>query len=265
MGRIIAIANQKGGVGKTTTAVNLGASLAASRKHVLIVDCDPQGNASSGLGIRCDALEKHLYMVLMGDVDVAEAITGTPMKLLKVLPSHSDLFGIEVELAQHPQREQYLKKHLHGLRDAFDFIILDCPPSLGVITINALAAADTILAPIQCEYYALEGLTQLLNTVRRVQRNFNSRLRIEGIVLTMFDRRNRLSHEVASQVRTYFPHSVFKTVIPRNVRLSESPSHGLPVLLYEPQSTGALSYLALAQEIMKNGRKEVHGQEKRPG
>jgi chromosome partitioning protein len=255
MGRIIAIANQKGGVGKTTTAVNLGASLAASRKRVLVVDCDPQGNASSGLGIKCGILNKHLYTVLMGDLEAADAVISTPMELLKLIASHPDLFGVEVELIQQPEREQYLKKRLYSIVNDFDFVILDCPPSLGVLTLNALTAADTILAPIQCEYYALEGLTQLLNTVRRVQRHLNSRLRVEGIVLTMFDSRNRLSHDVASQVRKYFPWAVFKTVIPRNVRLSESPSHGLPVLLYEPHSTGAHSYLALAQEIMKDGRK----------
>lgn len=254
MGRIICIANQKGGVGKTTTAVNLAASLAFRKKKALIVDCDPQGNATSGLGIDREQLDKDLYLLLRGEIDITEALSDSPMEGLKIIPSDPDLFGAEVELIQRENRHQILKERLSTVRSQFDYIMLDCPPSLGLLTINAMTAADTVLAPIQCEYYALEGLTQLLNTVRRVQRSFNPRLRVEGILLTMFDRRNRLSHQVASEVQRYFPQSVFRTIIPRNVRLSESPSHGLPAMLYDAQSVGAKAYMQLAREILRNGR-----------
>ncbi len=253
--RIISIANQKGGVGKTTTAINLAASLAAINKKALLVDCDPQGNASSGLGIKRDEANLDIYRLLLGEASCIDVIRDTPMKRLKIIPSNTDLFGAEVELMGHENRHQILKERLSSVRSEFDFILLDCPPSLGLLTINAMTAADSVIAPIQCEYFALEGLTQLLNTVRRVQRSFNPRLRIEGILLTMFDGRNRLSHQVANEVSKHFKKAVFKTVIPRNVRLSESPSHGLPVALYDIHSSGAKAYFQLAKEIARNGKK----------
>ena len=255
MNRVICIANQKGGVGKTTTAVNLGASLAAGRKKVLLLDCDPQGNASSGLGVDRSLVSKDLYRFLLGEASANEVVVDSSMKGLKLIPSNTDLFGAEVELIDWENRNLILRERIAELRKDFDYTLLDCPPSLGLLTINAMAAADSVIAPIQCEYYALEGLTQLLNTVRRVQRSLNPRLRVEGILLTMFDGRNRLSHQVVAEVQKYFKESVFSTIIPRNVRLSESPSHGLPVILYDPQSAGAKAYMLLARELVRNGRR----------
>ncbi len=255
MGRVICIANQKGGVGKTTTSVNLGAFLAESQKKVLLVDCDPQGNSTSGLGVDREKMPHTVYHLLLGEASSAESIVETPVKNFHLVPSNPELFGAEVELMDWENKYQLLKERLSDVRNQFDFLLLDCPPSLGLLTINAMTAADSVIAPMQCEYYALEGLTQLLNTVRRVQRSLNPALRVEGILLTMFDVRNRLSHQVASEVHKYFKESVFRTVIPRNVRLSESPSHGLPINLYDPSSAGAKAYAQLAREILSNGRK----------
>jgi len=253
MGRIICIANQKGGVGKTTTAVNLSASLAAAEKTILLIDCDPQGNATSGLGIPKDKLHRHLYHLLIGEADPSEVTISTRLPHLHLIPAQSDLTGVEVELISAPSRETFLKNNISTIASSYDYIIIDCPPSLGLLTINALTAANSVLIPIQCEYYALEGLSSLLRTVKTVKQRFNSFLTIEGILMTMFDARNNLSHQIVKEVDSHFPKDRLQTIIPRNVRLSESPSHGLPVLLYDINSTGARSYLMLAREIMGNG------------
>jgi len=257
MSRIISIANQKGGVGKTTTAVNLSASLAAAEKTVLLIDCDPQGNATSGLGIPKDQLQRHLYHLLIGQADADEVTLSTRLPHLRLIPSQSDLIGVEVELISAPSRETFLKDKISALASSYDYIIIDCPPSLGLLTINALTAANSVLIPIQCEYYALEGLSSLLRTVKSVKQRFNSFLAIEGILMTMFDARNNLSRQIVQEVDAHFPKDRLQTVIPRNVRLSESPSHGLPVLLYDINSTGARSYLMLAREIMGNGKRHA--------
>jgi chromosome partitioning protein len=249
MGKIIAIANQKGGVGKTTTAVNLSASLGAAEKRVLLVDADPQANASSGLGVRVKRDEDTIYEVLMEAANASEIIRKTA--LLDIIPSHPKLAGAEIELVPLMAREKKMKSALSGLSKEYDFIIIDCPPSLGLLTLNTLAASDSVLIPIQCEYYALEGLSQLLGTIRMVQKHLNPDLKIEGVLLTMFDRRLRLSSQVAEEAITYFGDVVYKSVIPRNVRLSECPSFGKPVLMYDVQSAGARSYLKLAQEIIE--------------
>jgi chromosome partitioning protein len=253
LGSILAIANQKGGVGKTTTAVNLGASLAAAERSCLLVDCDPQGNATTGLGFKRGALGKSVYDVILSATAAEEAVAGTVLPGFFLIGANADLIGAEVEMATAEEREFRLRKKLVSLRGKFDYVLLDCPPSLGFLTLNALTSADGILVPLQCEYYALEGLSQLLKTVRAVKRSLNPSLELAGIVLTMYDGRNNLSLQVAEEVRRHFREGVFQTVIPRNVRLSEAPSHGKPALLYDVRSTGAQSYLALARELIQRG------------
>lgn len=251
MGKIIAIANQKGGVGKTTTAVNLGACLADMGKRVLVVDIDPQGNTTSGLGIDKKAVGKCVYDVLIGGLPMSEVLQPTRLPTLQVAPSTLDLAGAEIELVSVIAREHRLKKALGEVKGQFDFILIDCPPSLGLLTINALTAADSLLIPIQCEFYALEGLGQLMNTVFLVQANLNPGLKIEGVVLTMFDGRTNLSIQVVEEVKRYFRNKVYRTIIPRNVRLSEAPSHGKPIIIYDPKSKGAEVYTELAKEVAR--------------
>lgn len=252
MALVLAIANQKGGVGKTTTAVNLSASLAASEKRVLLVDLDPQGNASSGLGLKREEAEDRptIYHALLGEHDARSAIVATEVPHLSLLPSDPDLVGAELELVSVLARESRLQKALVSLRGEYDYVILDCPPSLGLLTINALVAADRVLVPLQCEYYALEGLGSLLRTIELIRANLNRELQLDGVVLTMFDARNNLARQVTRDVEAHLPGRVYKTVIPRNVRLSEAPSHGRPVILYDIESKGAQSYLALAGEML---------------
>jgi chromosome partitioning protein len=254
LGRIICISNQKGGVGKTTTAVNLAASLAVAEGRTLLVDFDPQGNASSGLGLEKDLSRPTCYEFIAGDATADQAIVSTEIKHLYLMSSDQRLAGAEIELVDQPGREHFLKRCLVPLLPRFDYILIDTPPSLGLLTLNALTAAQSLLIPIQCEYYALEGLTQLLNTVNLVQQGLNPGLRIEGVLLTMFDPRLRLSNQVAEEARGHFGSAVYDTVIPRNVTLGESPSFGKPVILHDIQSRGAQSYLALAQEVMAYGK-----------
>lgn len=253
--KIIALANQKGGVGKTTTAINLAASLSMMRKKVLVVDSDPQGNTSSGLGVNGKDAEAHLYHCYADEVPPAEAIRQVNgLKNLDILPTHIDLIGVEVELMTAKQREKFLSKMLSKLREDYDYIFIDCPPSLGLLTINALTASDSVIIPMQCEYFALEGLSQLIRTVRLVKNSYNKKLAVEGLLLTMYDGRNKLTHQVALEVKKHFKNRVYNTVIPRNVRLSESPSHGKPVMLYDHRSTGAISYLKLGKEFLRKQR-----------
>jgi len=251
MSKIIAIANQKGGVGKTTTAVNLSSCLAVKGKKVLIIDIDPQGNTTSGLGIDKTRIEKSIYDVIINDVPINETYIETKVKNLVLSPSNIQLAGAEVELVSVISRETRLKYALQDIKDDFHYIIIDCPPSLGLITVNALTAADTILVPIQCEYYALEGLSQLMNTVKLVQKHLNPDLKVEGVVLTMFDARTNLSIQVVEEVKKYFGNKVYRTIIPRNVRLSEAPSYGLPIILYDSKSKGAECYMDLADEVIE--------------
>lgn len=259
MGRIISIANQKGGVGKTTTAVNIGAILAKKGKKVLLIDADPQGNATSGLGLEKE-YELTLYDVLINECSVESTLQSTNIKNLKVCPSNMDLAGAEVELVSQMSREQRLKERVEEIRDEFDFIFIDCPPSLGLITLNAFTASDSVLIPVQCEYFALEGLGQLLQTINLVKKHLNKSLEVEGAVLTMYDIRTNLSNQVVKEVKRYFDDKVYKTVIPRNIRLSEAPSFGMPITLYDPKSKGARAYEKLAREILKND--ELRNQKK---
>ena len=251
LAKIICIANQKGGVGKTTTAVNLSACVAQLGKRVLLIDIDPQGNTTSGLGVNKNRIEYSIYDVLINDVDASEAILDTMIDTLKLLPSRMELAGAEVELVNLLAREQRLKNAVAPLRDRFDYIFVDCPPSLGLLTLNALTMADTLLVPIQCEYYALEGLSQLMNTVKLIRRNLNPGLEVEGVVLTMYDGRTNLSQQVVGEVKRFFKNKVYDTIIPRSVRLGEAPSVGLPISLYAPRSTGAAAYGALAEELVE--------------
>lgn len=250
MAKVIAIANQKGGVGKTTTAVNLSSCLAYKGKKVVIIDIDPQGNTTSGLGIDKNVIEKSTYDIIINDEEIERALIKTVIENLFICPSNINLVGAEVELVSVISRETRLKTALRDIKEKYDFILIDCPPSLGLLTLNALTAADTILVPIQCEYYALEGLSQLMNTVKLVQKHLNPSLDVEGVVLTMFDARTNLSIQVVEDVKKYFKNKVYRTVIPRNVRLSEAPSFGLPIILYDPKSKGAECYLELAQEVI---------------
>jgi chromosome partitioning protein len=249
MKTIVAIANQKGGVGKTTTAINLGAALGALEKRVLLVDCDPQGNATRGLGIEAEA--PHLYHVLVGESPTSAAIRPTEFSGLSLLPSDRELVGVEVEFVGTDQWETRLRKTLRGLLDDYDVILLDCPPSLGHLTVNALSAADRILVPLQCEYFALEGISELVATVQRVQSRMNPQLTIGGILLTMYDERTNLSREVADEVRRHFEDKVYRAIVPRNIRLAEAPSHGMPILHYDIKSKGAEAYLAVAREFLQ--------------
>ena len=251
MGKVISIANQKGGVGKTTTTVNLGTILAKKGKKVLLIDTDPQGNATSGLGITKE-IENSTYDILVGEVEISSVIQETAVKNLKVCPSNISLAGAEVELVSMMSREQRLKTKLDAIKDEFDYILIDCPPSLGLITLNAFTASDSVLIPVQCEYFALEGLGQLLNTVNLVKKHLNKNLEIEGALLTMYDARTNLSNQVVKEVKKYFENKVYKTVIPRNVRLSEAPSYGMPITIYDPRSKGAKAYEKFAKELLKN-------------
>jgi chromosome partitioning protein len=256
MGKTIAIANQKGGVGKTTTAVNLSSCLAVAEKRTLLIDIDPQANSCSGLGIERDRNEATIYDVLVDNVQLKEIIVSTSIPYLQVAPSNINLTGAELELVSTMAREAKLKKAVLPMKEEFDFVIVDCPPSLGLLTLNTLTAADSVIIPIQCEYYALEGLSQLLNMVRLVQKNLNQNLEIEGVLLTMFDSRLNLSKQVAKEVKDYFGDKVYASVIPRNVRLSEAPSFGKPIILYDIFSTGAKGYMKLAKEVIERCKNE---------
>lgn len=249
--KIIAIANQKGGVGKTTTAINLAASLATLERPTLLIDADPQANSSSGLGVNVSEVETSIYECIINGLDPREAIYTTDIAGLDVLPAHIDLVGAEVEMLGLEQREYCLKKLLEGLRGEYDYILIDCSPSLGLITVNALVAAQSVIVPVQCEYFALEGISQLLNTIRIIKQKLNENLQIEGFLLTMFDGRLRLANQIYDEMKRHFQELVFKTVIVRNVKLSEAPSHGMPAVLYDADSKGALCYLNLAKEILK--------------
>ncbi|MEI3604439.1 AAA family ATPase [Pseudogracilibacillus sp. SE30717A] len=254
MGKIIAITNQKGGVGKTTSTVNLGASLALLGNKVLLIDIDPQGNATSGVGVNKGDMDKCVYNILVDDLDAKEVCVPTEVENLSIIPATIQLAGAEIELVPTISREVKLKKALDEIKDQYDYILIDCPPSLGLLTINALTSADSVLIPVQCEYYALEGLSQLLNTIRLVQKHLNKQLMIEGVLLTMLDARTNLGIQVIEEVKKYFQDKVYKSIIPRNVRLGEAPSHGKPITVYDPKSRGAEVYLELAKEVMEVGQ-----------
>lgn len=251
MGKVISVANQKGGVGKTTTTVNLSTLLAKKGKKVLLIDTDPQGNATSGLGVTKE-LENSVYDILVGEIGFDETVQETAIKNLKICPSNISLAGAEVELVSMMSREQRLKTKLDVVKEQYDYILIDCPPSLGLITLNAFTASDSVLIPVQCEYFALEGLGQLLNTVNLVKKHLNKNLEIEGALLTMYDARTNLSNQVVKEVKKYFENKVYKTVIPRNVRLSEAPSYGMPISIYDARSKGAKAYDKLTKEFLKN-------------
>ncbi len=251
MGKIIALANQKGGVGKTTTSMNLAASLATLEKKVLLLDADPQANASSGLGVDIAEIDSSIYNCLIDHTDIRESIYTTDINGLDIVPSHIDLVGAEIEMLNLPNREKVLSDLLNPLKDEYDYILIDCSPSLGLITVNALTAADSVIIPVQCEYFALEGISKLLNTIKIIKTKLNPRLEIEGFLLTMFDGRLRLANQIYEEVKRHFQELVFTTVIQRNVKLSEAPSHGVPVILYDADSTGAKNHLALAKEIIE--------------
>jgi len=251
MGKVISVVNQKGGVGKTTTAVNLAASLALSGEKILLIDTDPQGNSTSGLGISREELDKSLYEVVAGSCSLSDATVETIIEQLFIVPSSIDLLGAEIELVGREGREAILSKSIEDIRDVYRYILIDCPPSLGLLTLNALVASDSVIVPVQCEYYALEGLSMLTRTIQLIQSAYNRQLEIEGILLTMFDMRNNLAHQVATEVRRHFGQKVYQTIIPRNIALGEAPSHGKPVMLYDMKSRGSQSYLALAKEILR--------------
>lgn len=255
MGKIISIANQKGGVGKTTSAINLAASLAVIEHPTLIIDIDPQSNTTSGLGIESKNVSNSVYEVMVGGIEMKDAVRETELPYLDLVPSHINLVGAEIEMVDRNERERILLKAVEDIRDKYDFIIFDCPPSLGLLTINALTASNSVLIPVQCEYFALEGLGQLLNTIKIVRQHLNRELEIEGVLLTMYDTRTRLSNQVAEEVKRYFDDRVFSTIIARNIRLAEAPSFGKPAILYDASSVGSKNYLSLAREIIHNNRK----------
>ncbi|MEX0661048.1 MAG: AAA family ATPase [Balneolaceae bacterium] len=255
MGKVISIANQKGGVGKTTTAINLAASLAAIEHPTLVIDIDPQSNTTSGLGIEPKTVTSSIYEVMIGGIEMKDAIRETELPYLELVPAHINLVGAEIEMVDRNERERILWKAVEQVKDKYDFIIIDCPPSLGLLTINSLTSSDSVLIPVQCEYFALEGLGQLLNTIKIVRQHLNPELEIEGVLLTMYDTRTRLSNQVAEEVKRYFDERVFSSVIARNIRLAEAPSFGKPAILYDATSVGAKNYLALAREIIQRNKK----------
>lgn len=259
MGKVISIANQKGGVGKTTSAINLAASLAALEHPTLVIDIDPQSNSTSGLGIDPKSTSNSVYDILVGGVPSKDALLSSELPFLDIIPSHINLVGAEIEMIDRDDREKILTKAIEELRTKYDFVIVDCPPSLGLLTINALTASDSVIIPVQCEYFALEGLGQLLNTIKIVRQHLNTFLEIEGVLLTMFDNRTRLSTQVAQEVKKYFNDKVFNTVISRNVRLAEAPSFGKPIILYDSVSSGSQNYLALAREVVVRNKKMFKG------
>lgn len=256
MGKVIAVANQKGGVGKTTTSINLSACLAEAGKKVLVIDIDPQGNTTSGLGIDKEQAEQTIYEVMLSEIDIKEAIHKEIFENLDIIPSNVNLAGAEIDLIDVESREYILKNSLNEVKNNYDYIIMDCPPSLSMLTVNALTSADTVLVPIQCEYYALEGLTQLIHTIHLVKKKLNPELELEGVVFTMFDSRTNLSLQVVENVKDNLEQNIYKTIIPRNIRLAEAPSYGLPINMYDTKSTGAESYRLLAEEVIKNDKRK---------